>query len=417
MIDYLTAIEIISAATVPLTPEEATLDTSCGAAAATDIDAAVNVPTFANSAMDGFAVRSADTASAATETPIDLVVLGSIAAGDWLPIHPTAPGGAWEIMTGAPLPKDCDSVIPLESAEQINLKNRQADAIRIREPVLSGFHMRRAGEDFAVGQPTLTAGQAIRPEAVMGLAAMGVEKLLIRPMPRVAVIATGNELIAGDAASQPGMIRDANSPFLMTALDHLGIQNTTEHRVGDNASDLKDRLAYLEQSADLILTTGGVSTGRMDFVPAALTDLGAEILFHRVAIRPGKPILFARLPNGTLVIGMPGNPIAVAVGLRFFAVAVLRRLQDRVAEQFHTARLKTELKKKKGLRFFAKARAEVDLEGQLLVEILEGQESFKISPLMQANCWAVINEDCASAMPGQLAQVAPLYPSRFLQPS
>ena len=155
----------------------------------------------------------------------------------------------------------------------------------------------------------------------------------------------------------------------------------------------------------------------MDFVPAALADLGAEILFHRVAIRPGKPILFARLPNGTLVIGLPGNPIAVAVGLRFFAVAVLRRLQDRVAEQFHAARLKTELKKKKGLRFFTKARAEVDVEGQLLVEILAGQESFKISPLMQANCWAVINEDCASAMPGQLIQVAPLYPSRFLQPS
>ena len=117
------------------------------------------------------------------------------------------------------------------------------------------------------------------------------------------------------------------------------------------------------------------------------------------------------------MIGLPGNPIAVAVGLRFFAVAVLRRLQGHVAEQFHSARLKTELKKKKGLRFFAKACAEVNSEGQLLVEILAGQESFKISPLMQANCWAIIDEDCTSAMPGQLVQVAPLHPSRFLQPS
>ena len=417
MIDYSTAIEIISTAVVPLVPKEATLDASCGGVAAADIEAAVDVPAFANSAMDGFAIRAADTVSAATETPVDLVVLGSIAAGDWQPVDPTAPGGAWEIMTGAPLPEDCDSVIPLESAEQIDFRSGQAGAIRIREPVLSGLHIRRAGEDFAVGRPALTAGQAIGPEAVMGLAAMGVEKSLIRPTPRVATIATGNELIASDAALQPGMICDANSPYLMAALDRLGIQDTTGHRVGDNASDLQDRIAYLEQSTDLILTTGGVSAGRMDFVPAALADLGAQILFHRVAIRPGKPILFAQLPSGTLVIGLPGNPIAVAVGLRFFAVAVLRRLQGHVAEQFHSARLKTGLEKRKDLRFFAKACAEVNSEGQLLVEILAGQESFKISPLMQANCWAIINEDCTSAMPGQLVQVAPLHPSRFLQPS
>ncbi len=417
MIDYSTAIEIISAATVPLAPEEVTLAASCGGAAAADIEAAVNVPAFANSAMDGFAVRAADSATAATDSPVDLVIVGSIAAGAVQPADPTAPGGAWEIMTGAPLPCDCDSVIPLENVERIDRASGQAGAIRIGEPVQPGLHIRQAGEDFAVGQSAVTTGQAIGPEAVMGLAAIGVEKSLIQPPPRVAIITTGNELTAGDNALHPAMIRDANGPYLMAALARLGIDGTAAYRVGDNAADLQQRIATLEKSSDVILTSGGVSVGRMDFVPAALADLGAEVLFHCVAIRPGKPILFARLPSGTLVFGLPGNPIAVAVGLRFFAMAALRRLQGRVAEQFHPATSKTGLEKKKGLRFFAKGRAEVNSEGQLVVEILPGQESFKISPLMEANCWAVIEENCTSVIPGQLVRVAPLYPSRFLQPS
>ncbi len=417
MIDYSTAIEIVSATVVPLAPEEATLDASCGNVAAVDIETTVNVPAFTNSAMDGFAIRAADTVTATTDTPVDLVILGSIAAGTGPPVDPTAPSSTWEIMTGAALPEDCDSVIPLERVEQTDRVKGQAGTIRITEPVLPGSHIRRAGEDFAVGQSTLTAGQDIGPEVVMGLAAIGVEKSLIQPMPRIAIITTGNELTAGDHALQPGMIRDANGPYLMAALARLGIDGATAHRVGDNASDLQEQIATLEQSTDVILTTGAVSVSRMDFVPAALADLGAEILFHRVAIRPGKPILFARLPSGTLVFGLPGNPIAVAVGLRFFAVAALRRLQGRVAEQFHSATSRTGLEKKKGLRFFAKGRAEVNSEGQLMVEILPGQESFKISPLMQANCWAVIEENYTSVMPGQLVQVAPLYPSRFLQPS
>ena len=417
MIDYSTAIEIISAAAVPLAPEETPLGASCGAAVATDIASAVDVPAFANSAMDGYAVRASDSTAATPKAPVDLVILGSILAGTGPPVDPTAPGSAWEIMTGAALPEACDSVIPLENVELIDRESGQAGVIRIREPVPPGLHIRRAGEDFAVGQSALTAGQDIGPEAVMGLAAMGVEKSLIQPMPRVAVITTGSELTASEGALQPGMIRDANGPYLIAALRRLGIAATTAHRVGDNASDFQEQIATLEHSVDVILTTGGVSMSRMDFVPTALADLGADILFHRVAIRPGKPILFARLPTGTLAFGLPGNPIAVAVGLRFFVIAALRRLQGRVAEQFHWATSKTRLEKKKSLRFFAKGRAEVDSEGQIMVEILPGQESFKISPLMEANCWAVIEENCTSVTPGQLVQVAPLYPSRFLQPS
>jgi molybdopterin molybdotransferase len=137
------------------------------------------------------------------------------------------------------------------------------------------------------------------------------------------------------------------------------------------------------------------------------------ILFHRVAIRPGKPILFARLANGTLVFGLPGNPIAVAVGLRFFVIPALRQMQGLPEETYLTARLKEPVHKKQGLRFFAKAQAMSDETGQLQVEVLPGQESFKISPLMTANCWLIADEEADELAAGSLVKIAPLYPGSF----
>ena len=152
----------------------------------------------------------------------------------------------------------------------------------------------------------------------------------------------------------------------------------------------------------------------MDFVPAALEQLGADILFHKVAIRPGKPVLFARLPDGRCVFGLPGNPIAVAVGLRFFVVPALRRMRGLPDEQFATALLSGNHHKKAGLTFFAKARTERDDSGQLQVEILPGQESFKISPLMRANCWAIAEADSTELASGTPLRVAPLAQAEIL---
>jgi molybdopterin molybdotransferase len=144
----------------------------------------------------------------------------------------------------------------------------------------------------------------------------------------------------------------------------------------------------------------------MDFVPRALELMGADILFHRVAIRPGKPALFARLPDGTWFFGLPGNPIAVAVGLRFFVAPALRMLQSLPPEEYRTARLKDTVHKKSGLTFFAKARTSGTKDGGLEVDILPGQESFKIKPLMEANCWAVVPEDSDTVQSGATIRVA-----------
>ena len=159
----------------------------------------------------------------------------------------------------------------------------------------------------------------------------------------------------------------------------------------------------------------GTSAGRFDMVPDTITELGGEILFHKVAIRPGKPILFARLPGDTLLFGLPGNPIAVAVGMRFFVVPALRQLQGLAPEELHRARSQGRIRKREELRFFGKARARVNDDARLEVQLLPGQESFKIASLMLANCWAIVPEGRDTVAPGELIDVAPLYPTGFLQ--
>ena len=148
----------------------------------------------------------------------------------------------------------------------------------------------------------------------------------------------------------------------------------------------------LAESCDIILTTGGVSAGRLDIVPDTVKRIGGKVLFHKVAIRPGKPLLFARLPGGALMFGLPGNPMAVAVGLRFFVLPAIRALMGRRPETRLVARAREAVRKRPSLTFFAKAVAEVSADAALTVRLLPGQESFKISPLLKANCWAIVPE-------------------------
>jgi len=413
MIEYSRALEIILTTATSLPVEQVTVADAAGAVVATDQLSPGAVPPFDNSAMDGFAVRSVDTAMASTEHPAVLQVAGLVTAGETSGAITADSNTAWEIMTGAPMPAGYDGVIPVEQVEVKRDPGGKPVAIELRQTVAAGRNLRLAGEDFAAGDALVTAGQLIQANRIMGLAATGVTEIQARKPARVAAITTGNELTGGSEKLEPGKIHDSNGPYLEAAIASLGANNAGVYRTGDSADELIALMEQLQKKTDVILTTGGVSAGRMDFVPAALEQMGADILLHRVAIRPGKPILFARLSNGTLVFGLPGNPIAVAVGLRFFVVPALRQMQGLPAEEFLTAKLREPMGKKQGLRFFAKALASCSDSGQLEVEVLPGQESFKISPLMTANCWLIADEATHELAPGSLVQIAPLYPGRF----
>jgi molybdopterin molybdotransferase len=415
MIEYAQALKIIIDTATTLPAESVRLEEAMGVVAAADLPSPTAVPPFDNSAMDGFAVRSVDTEQASETNPVSLQVIGMVTAGEAASGETAAESTTWEIMTGAPVPAGYDGVIPVEQVEIQRDAKGKPISIELRQAVHAGRNLRNAGDDFAAGDALVHTGQLIQANQIMGLAATGVREIAARKTARVAAITTGNELT--DASdSQPleaGMIHDSNGPYLEAAISSIGAQSAGVYRTGDVAKDLISLIEDLQEKTDVILTTGGVSAGRMDFVPAALEQLGADILFHRVAIRPGKPILFARLPNGTLVFGLPGNPIAVAVGLRFFVIPALRKMQGLPEEQYLTAELNSPLRKKQGLRFFAKAQAMSTDTGQLRVAALPGQESFKISPLMSANCWLIAEQDVAEVAAGSLVKIAPLYPDSF----
>ena len=242
----------------------------------------------------------------------------------------------------------------------------------------------------------------------MGLAALGLNHISAYKQPKVSIITTGNEISSKNADNSKGVILDSNRPYLEAAVRQSGAMLIGSRSVSDQADALATAITGAAADADIILTTGGVSAGRMDFVPEVLRGLGAEILFHKVAIRPGKPLLFARMPNGTLIFGLPGNPVAVAVGWRFFVVEAIRLMLGQQPGTCSAARLVNGTGSRAGLRFFAKARSAVNASGELEVEVLGGQESFKISPLMQANCWAIFTESDEQCMAGDQILITPL---------
>ena len=399
MISYEAALEIIRGAAVSAAPHRVPAADALGSTAAEIVLSQADVPAFANAALDGYALRSAEGAAAA----VTLRVAGRVAAGA-PPPHTTPPGSAWEIMTGAPMPLDCDAVV---AHEAVRLHTDPA-RVEFAGPVTPGANRRLPGEDVRVGDTLLKPGQPIDPAALMGLAAAACPTVLVHRPPRVSVIITGDELADGASA-----INDANGPFLAACLRSAGVSLVAFAQRNDDPTALAACLKHAAADADLILTTGGVSAGARDFVPAALTAAGATMLFHKVAIRPGKPLACARFPQGPVVFGLPGNPVAVAVGWRFFVVPFLRAWLGQPPEAWLPARVDTAVRRRPGLTFFAKARARVDASAVLRVEVLPGQESFKIRPLMDANCWAVVPADAASVQADDTVSVAPLSPTGF----
>jgi molybdopterin molybdotransferase len=414
MISYPDALKIIADAIEPAPGVERALGDLDRCVTADAVASRLSVPPSDNSAMDGFAVRAADTAHASPQAPLELKVVGLIAAGD-RPAAESFGSGAVEIMTGAPMPPGCDAIVPVEQVEVTQTDGDRTLGIHLSEPVAEGSHVRRSGQDFIENATVLDGGRIIEPHGVMGLAATGVDRLAARPAPRFAVITTGSELAATGIPSHDGLIRDSNGPYLGAFVRHTGGTLSHVDHVPDVRQSLEKAIADACTEADIVLTTGGVSAGRFDMVPDAVTGLDGEILFHKVAIRPGKPILFARLPGGKLFFGLPGNPMSVAVGLRFFVVPAARLLQGLPPETYHTATAVDRIRKPAKFRFFGKAHATVDAGGRIQARALPGQESFRIAPLLNSNCWAIVEEGPGVIEAGELIRIAPLYPTEFLQ--
>ena len=267
--------------------------------------------------MDGYAVRAGDIES----VPAKLTVVGESAAGrGWH--NEMKQGEAVRIMTGAPVPSGADSVQQVELTRELGTSE-----VEILESVTTGRSIVRRGSEIKAGQKVLSSGEQIGAAAMAVLASFGYAEITLGRQPRVAVLATGSELVAVDQKPDQDQIRDSNN-FTITAYAELaGAIVEQLPLAGDDTNLLKTQLTEAADRNDIVVTSGGVSVGLYDFTKPALRELGAEFFFERVALRPGKPTVFARLPNGTLFFGLPGNPVSVSVTFNLFARTAMLAMQ------------------------------------------------------------------------------------------
>jgi len=289
-----------------------------GLVLAEDVIATRDVPPFPNSAMDGFACHALDIASATKNTPVHLEIAQTISAGD----EPTAtlePGSAARIMTGAPIPFGADVVVAFERS----VVSDDGSGVRIRHAYESGTNMRFAGEDMRAGDIVLRAGKKIRPAEIALLAAIGRTHVDVHRRPVVAILATGDEVVAPGETPSAGQIWDANSDAIAAMVQQAGGVSVRLGIAKDNAHEIRSRLTS-ETNIDLILTSGGVSAGDFDLIQEILHE-DAKMEFWQVRIKPGRPLAFGSF-GGTPLLGLPGNPIAVAVTFLQFARPAIRTM-------------------------------------------------------------------------------------------
>jgi molybdopterin molybdotransferase len=317
MIPVAEAIQIVRDETRALPAESVSLEHARGRFLAEDVVADSDLPPFHRSQMDGYAVRAGDVAS----VPAKLTVVGESAAGrGWH--NEMKQGEAVRIMTGAPVPAGADSVQQVELTRELGTSE-----VEILESVTTGRSIVRRGSEIKAGQKVLSSGEQIGAAAMAVLASFGYAEITVGRQPRIAVLATGSELVAVDQKPDQDQIRDSNN-FTITAYAELaGAAVERLPLAGDDTKLLRSQIADAAGRSDIVITSGGVSVGLYDFTKPALRELGAEFFFERVALRPGKPTVFARLPNGTLFFGLPGNPVSVSVTFNLFARTAMLAMQ------------------------------------------------------------------------------------------
>lgn len=403
--DVQAALALILAHSPQLAVERAPLAQARGRVVAAAVEAPRDLPPFDNSAMDGFALRW----QAGLQAGSELDVVAEQAAGDG---RARQQDDACSIMTGARLPDGLDTVVPVENCSVLSRDAEGAPhRIVLNSTPVQGAHVRRAGEDVAAGAQVLAAGTVLSDEALMVLRGIGLADVNVHRRPRVALAITGRELVDTDgAALAPGQIANTNGPYLQSLFERLGAEVVERVSVPDEPERLLQPMRrWLDDGIDLIATTGAVSMGRYDFVPEVLRQLGAQIHFHKLTLRPGKPLLFARAAR-SLIFGLPGNPISGTVGTRFFAYAAMRRMTGQATERPWMLPLLHEAHKKPGFTLIQKAALGLDVDGRLGVRLLAGQESFKTAPMLKANAWAILPPQAERLQVGERVAVHSLYP-------
>lgn len=402
--EYLTvaeALELVLAGIEVLPPEHVELAQALGRILAQPIVAQDSLPPFANSSMDGYALRAADLAGATPQSPVSLRVLGEIAAGAVGDV-PVLPGTAVRIMTGAPLPPGADAVVPVEDTNEPwrDAERPLASHVLIFRQVAPGAYVRPVGEDIQAGQVVLAAGHLIRPQEIGVLASLGVSSVPVVRRPRVGILATGDELIAVEEPLRPGKIRNSNGYTQAAQVAALGAVPVPLGIAPDSETAVRARLqAGLAAGVDLFISSAGVSVGAYDVVKTVLEKEG-NVGFWRVRMRPGKPLAYGRYGD-IPYLGLPGNPVSAMVSFeRFARPAILKMAGHTRLERPQVPAIVQEEIYSDGRESYI--RAIVQREGEVYTAVTTGaQGSHMMTSLIAANALLIVPEGVTHVPAGQ----------------
>jgi molybdopterin molybdotransferase len=377
--------------------ETAPLSEALGRVLAEDVASDVDWPPFDTSAMDGYAVHVAEASNGHPLTER----AGLVAAGD-LPPSALASGEAVRVMTGAPLPPGAEAVVPVEDAVR---ENGRVTAKAAPRP---GEHIRRRAESIRAGSRLVERGSRLGPSELALAALAGADPLKVHARPRVTVAVTGNELVATSSKPGPGQLRDSNGPMLAALCRSRGAVALARAAVADEGSAVRQLFAEAGRNEDLLITSGGVSAGDLDLLPAAAEKAGFELLFHGVAMRPGKPVAFGRRDR-SLWLGLPGNPVSTSVAFHLFGTTALDALQGlaRPGPRFVTARLTQDARARGPRETYRDARLE-DRDGELRVSALESLGSHDLAAHARANALLRLPAGSGGLRAGAVVECLPL---------
>jgi molybdopterin molybdotransferase len=393
----------------PLEAEAAPLIDALGRVLTADVRADLDVPPFANSAMDGYAVRGADVQGTSPESPVALRIIGEVPAGGVADV-PVESGTAIRIMTGAPMPAGGDTVVPFEETDEAQPDSwREQGLVRIFKRVPTGASVRAAGEDVQAGTVVMSRGTLIRPPEIGVLATVGAAQVEVFRKPRVAILATGDELVDVSERPGPGQIRNANGYSNAAQVLAAGGEPLLLPIARDTEADLNARLNQaLAWGADVFLTSGGVSVGDYDVVKKVLQQRG-QMEFWRVKMKPGKPIAFGII-EGVPLLGLPGNPVSAMVGFELFGRPALLKMQGREGyvrpqvEATFTGRLTDRADRRQYVRVRVEYR-----DGEFRAHLTGEQGSGVLTSMMHADGLMIVPEGMTLVEPGARLPVMMLH--------
>ena len=391
MISYDQSKKILKKAKIKIKDETIFTENTLNRVVSDNIYSKINYPAGDNAAFDGYAINSRDTNGIKKNSPKQFKIIGSIAAGTKSLNKKIKKYDAIEIMTGGIIPKGFDTIIPIEQIIFYPNKNNKK-YILVNQKIKKFNHVRFSGSDFKKGEIVVKKKTIIQPNHILAFKTLGIKKIKVKKKINILFFSTGNEITDQDNIPN-WKVRNSNSHYIKNLKENFLFNFKNGGILRDNHQNIyKSQIKKLINSdTDILITSGAVSAGKYDYIPSVVKTFKLSNYFKSVAIRPGKPILFAKIKGKQKVIfGLPGNPMSSSACFRFFVIPFMENILGLSEEQPIRANLKNSFSKKHNFTRFAKSKLSTTKNGKIEVEILQGQESFRVKSFVKSNIWSLL---------------------------